>query len=610
MKNLKKNLSLGLSLLLAAGTLSPVATFATENTGDKKASTEVSQPADQGKENKENKEKEEKDKALNAAKEALTVKITEAEALVKTKVAEKAEDVKKGEKFALKADHDKLVAAVTAAKEAVNKADATVETLTEAKTTLETAMNTFNGAIKEGTKEDKKEDKPATETDEQKIARLEAEVAKLQAELNKAGTDKAALQKKIDELNKEITELKAKIEKKETVNKLFLERVLKTLKAIKKEDLVKADQDKYAKILVEAQVLYANAKATQAEVDQMASNVLDFLYTAKYQDTVADQRQLKKVLEDAKKIKEKDLARRDWSDLQKLIKEAEEILADRKASQRDVDGIQKDLDKLIKDIVSYKVDIKDLEKLVNAAEKLDVDKFARRDRYEFEKCLNDAKSLLRDPAATQREVDRAHDNLKGFLKDVAKDGGEIAKDINKMLNKTGDVDVTKALSKSRALFNLPVLETRTLDANAKLSSLRYVFTINSERFAEVTNQAINVYKMDTAPFIQDNRTMVPLRYAAYTLQADVSWDQATKTATFTKNGVSAYVTLGSNLVRMSNGQNFNMDTAPVVRNNRMHVSISNIAKMFGEKSGTYNDGQDNRIEWDAQNRAVIVYVAK
>lgn len=610
MKNLKKNLSLGLSLLLAAGTLSPVATFATENTGGKKASTEVSQPADQGKENKENKEKEEKDKALNAAKEALTVKITEAEALVKTKVAEKAEDVKKGEKFALKADHDKLVAAVTAAKEAVNKADATVETLTEAKTTLETAMNTFNGAIKEGTKEDKKEDKPAAETDEQKIARLEAEVAKLQAELNKAGTDKAALQKKIDELNKEITELKAKVEKKETVNKLFLERVLKTLKAIKKEDLVKADQDKYAKILVEAQVLYANAKATQAEVDQMASNVLDFLYTAKYQDTVADQRQLKKVLEDAKKIKEKDLARRDWSDLQKLIKEAEEILADRKASQRDVDGIQKDLDKLIKDIVSYKVDIKDLEKLVNAAEKLDVDKFARRDRYEFEKCLNDAKSLLRDPAATQREVDRAHDNLKGFLKDVAKDGGEIAKDINKMLNKTGDVDVTKALSKSRALFNLPVLETRTLDANAKLSSLRYVFTINSERFAEVTNQAINVYKMDTAPFIQDNRTMVPLRYAAYTLQADVSWDQATKTATFTKNGVSAYVTLGSNLVRMSNGQNFNMDTAPVVRNNRMHVSISNIAKMFGEKSGTYNDGQDNRIEWDAQNKAVIVYVAK
>lgn len=609
MKNLKKNLSLGLSLLLAAGTLSPVATFATENTGDKKDPTEVVQPADQGKENKENKENEDKAKELNTAKEALAAKIAEAKKLVDIQVAEKAENVKKGEKFALKADHDKLVKAIADADEASKKADATVESITKATTDLETAVKAFNGALQEGTKEEKKED-PKVETDEQKIARLEKEVKELQAQLKTAGADKAALEKKISELNKQIADLKAKVEKKETVNKLFLERVLKTLKAIKKEDLVKADQDKYAKILVEAQVLYANAKATQAEVDQMASNVLDFLYTAKYQDTVADQRQLKKVLEDAKKIKEKDLARRDWSDLQKLIKEAEEILADRKASQRDVDGIQKDLDKLIKDIVSYKIDIKDLEKLVNAAEKLDVDKFARRDRYEFEKCLNDAKSLLRDPAATQREVDRAHDNLKGFLKDVAKDGGEIAKDINKMLNKTGDVDVTKALSKSRALFNLPVLETRTLDANAKLSSLRYVFTINSERFAEVTNQAINVYKMDTAPFIQDNRTMVPLRYAAYTLQADVSWDQATKTATFTKNGVSAYVTLGSNLVRMSNGQNFNMDTAPVVRNNRMHVSISNIAKMFGEKSGTYNDGQDNRIEWDAQNRAVIVYVAK
>lgn len=602
MKNLKKNLSLGLSLLLAAGTLSPVATLATENTGENTAPTVVTQPANK----LENKENEGKAKELNETEGALAAKIAEAKELLNVQVKEKAEDVKKGEQFVLKADHDKLAKAVETAEAASKKPDATTESITQATEDLKAAIEAFKAALKEGTKEEK----PAVETNEQKIMRLEAEVASLKEQLKTAGADKAALEKRIADLNKEIAELKGKVAEKETVNKLFLERVLNTLKAVKKDNLVKADQDKYAKILSDAQAVYANAKATQAEVDQMASNVLDFLYTAKYEDTVADQRQLKKVLEDAKKIKERDLARRDWSDLQKLIKEAEEILADRKASQRDVDGIEKDLNKLIKDIVGYKLDIKDLEKLVEAADKLDVDKFSRRDRYEFEKCLNDAKSLLRDPSATQRSVDRAHDNLKGFLKDVAKDGGDISEDINKMLNKTGDVDVTKALSKSRALFNLPVLETKSLDAKAKLTSLRYVFTINSERFAEVTNQAINVYKMDTAPFIQDNRTMVPLRYAAYSLQADVSWDQATQTATFTKNGISAYVTLGSNLVRMSNGQNFNMDAAPVVRNNRMHVSISNIAKIFGEKSGTYNDGQDNRIEWDATNKAVIVYVAR
>lgn len=449
--------------------------------------------------------------------------------------------------------------------------------------------------------------KEATPSLEEQIEALKAEKAKLEKELAASKGENKELKTKIEELNKKIKELEEKTVK---VNKLFLERVLGTLKSMKKDDLVKEDKDKYDKVLLSAELVFNKKDASQAEVDQEASNVLDFVYTAKYEDTVADQRGLKKIVKDAKNIKEEDLGRRDWVDLQKLIKEADEILADRKASQRDVDTMAKDLDKLITDIVSYKLDVKELAKLVESANKINVEKFARRDRYEFEKCLNEAKSLLRDPAATQREVDRAYDNLKCFLKDVSKDSGDISKEIEKMLNKTSDVDVAKALNRTRGLFNLPVVETRALDANAKLTSLRYVFNIDSNRFAEVTNQAINIYKMDTAPFIQNNRTMVPLRYAAYTLQADVSWDQATKTATFTKNGVSAYVTLGSNLVRMSNGQNFNMDSAPVVRNNRIHVSISNIAKIFGEKSGIYKDGQNNTIEWDANNRAVLVYVAR
>lgn len=593
MKNLKRNLSLGLSLLLAAGALAPSAAFATDVKNETK--TEVTA--------KDTETKEPSILDSFAVKVAFAISLEDAEnSLKETEVGTKPEDVEIGRYFISEEAMNVFKKAVEDAKAVKEKADAKDEEIKDAAKKLNAALEVFKEARIAGTKT------PADP--EARIAELEANIAKLNKDLETAGTEKGKLDKQIKEYKAQIESLKKQLAEKQVVNKLFLERVLKTLKTVKKDDLEKEYQDKYTKLLVEAELLYAKKDATQKETDEMASKVLDFLYTAQYQESVATKKELKKVLEDAKKIKERDLARRDWADLQKLIKEADEIVADRKASQRDVDGITKDLDKLIRDIMSYRLDIKDLEKLVEAASKLDAEKLARRDRYEFEKCFAEAKALLRDPGATQREIDRAHDNLKGFLKDVAKDGGKVGDEINKLLNNTGNIDVEKALSRSRALFNLPVIETKTLDSNAKLESLRYVFTLNSERFAEVTNKAINVYKMDTAPFIQNNRTMVPLRYAAYTLQADVVWDQMTKTATFTKNGVSAYVTLGSNLVRMSNGQNFNMDSAPVIRNNRMHVSISNIAKMFGEQSGNYNDGNDNRIEWDATNRAVIVYVAK
>lgn len=589
MKNLKKSISLGLGVLMAAGSFAPVLN-----------AQGVMETAD------------ENPIALTEAVKENTGKILEEKIndslakLIEVVIAEKAKDVEEGKEFVSQKDFDEyknflLEKKTELEKKIANKED-TAEYLAELNKMLDEKAEAFKKLAQKGTKH--------IPTVEEQLKALKAEKAALEKELATSKGENKELKTKIENLNKRIKELEEQAGK---VNKLFLERVLKTLKSVKKNDLVKADREKYEKVLLSAQLVFGNKTATQAEIDQEASKVLDFLYTAKYEDTVADQRELKKILADAKKIKEKDLARRDWSDLQKLIKEAEEILADRQAPQRDVDAIAKDIDKLITDIISYKLDIKDLTKLVEAAGKIDVEKFARRDRYEFEKCLDEAKSLLRDPSATQREVDRAYDNLNDFLKDIVKDGGDIAKDVAKILGGTTNstnVDVQAALSKTRALFNLPVVETKTIDASATLSNLRYVFTIGSSRFAEVTNQAINVYQMDSAPFIQNGRTMVPLRYAAYTLQADVAWDQFAHTATFTKNGVSAYVTMGSNLVRMSNGQNFNMDQIPVVRNGRLYVSISNIATMFGEKSGIYNDEQDNRIEWDANNRAVIVYVAK
>lgn len=118
----------------------------------------------------------------------------------------------------------------------------------------------------------------------------------------------------------------------------------------------------------------------------------------------------------------------------------------------------------------------------------------------------------------------------------------------------------------------------------------------------------------TAPFIKDNRTMLPIRYVALSLGLDVHWDKETRIATFTNNGNNnvlkpSKVTINANTFEMrdKNGNIIKVDSAPILKDGRFYVSITNISKAFGGSHGTTTDGVKNTIEWDKENRKVLVY---
>lgn len=112
--------------------------------------------------------------------------------------------------------------------------------------------------------------------------------------------------------------------------------------------------------------------------------------------------------------------------------------------------------------------------------------------------------------------------------------------------------------------------------------------------------------MDVAPFIKSDRTMLPLRYVGNAIGADVKWDDSTKTATFTKNGLSANLTIGSNIISLSDGRKIEMDSAPVIKNDRMFASLTNIAKVFNLTFGNTNDGIAQNIEWNPANNSISI----
>ena len=92
---------------------------------------------------------------------------------------------------------------------------------------------------------------------------------------------------------------------------------------------------------------------------------------------------------------------------------------------------------------------------------------------------------------------------------------------------------------------------------------------------------------DAHPYIdENNRTMIPLRAAVEALGAEVAWNQATRTASISKNGITVDVTIGSDTLTVNdNGvlSYVTMDTVAVLNpeEGRTYVPIRYVAESLG-----------------------------
>ena len=92
---------------------------------------------------------------------------------------------------------------------------------------------------------------------------------------------------------------------------------------------------------------------------------------------------------------------------------------------------------------------------------------------------------------------------------------------------------------------------------------------------------------DAAPFIVDDRTMIPLRLIAEAMGANVNWDGSTQTATITQ---------GTTIITLVIGQPLPNDLGiPIIRNERTFVPLRFVAEALGAD-----------IEWDGATQSIEV----
>ena len=117
-------------------------------------------------------------------------------------------------------------------------------------------------------------------------------------------------------------------------------------------------------------------------------------------------------------------------------------------------------------------------------------------------------------------------------------------------------------------------------------------------------------EMDVAPFIENNRTMLPLRCIAQLLGAEVEWNKKTRTASFTKDGLRADIQIDGNKIVLSNGKVIKLDTKVRIVSGRIILPLTNISQLFGLSNGNLDDGISQDIEWDNANKNVIINIKK
>lgn len=133
----------------------------------------------------------------------------------------------------------------------------------------------------------------------------------------------------------------------------------------------------------------------------------------------------------------------------------------------------------------------------------------------------------------------------------------------------------------------------------------YNFYIGKSYYEVLNMGESKKVKVDVAPMIENNRTLLPMRLIAEILGLDVKWDEDKRLASFTKEGRLVKVQIDSSEIEI-NGVRENLYSKVKIENNRILLPITNISKAFGLTNGNKEDGIEQNIEWDSSERSVNI----
>jgi hypothetical protein len=118
---------------------------------------------------------------------------------------------------------------------------------------------------------------------------------------------------------------------------------------------------------------------------------------------------------------------------------------------------------------------------------------------------------------------------------------------------------------------------------------RLVVQIGSNLIIDLAGNA-DTQVMDVTPVIQDGRTLLPVRFMAYAMGADVAWNENTREVTLTLDGISLTFAIGETVS--------GMDVPAQIIDGRTMVPLRFISEFFGAL-----------VNWDEETQSIEIIKA-
>ena len=127
-----------------------------------------------------------------------------------------------------------------------------------------------------------------------------------------------------------------------------------------------------------------------------------------------------------------------------------------------------------------------------------------------------------------------------------------------------------------------------------VSMMPGVLAANDDVKIVINGTELKIAENDTKPFIEDGRTLVPMRAIFDALGASIEWDDATKTVTSKSDNGSVEMQIGSDIVKI-NGNEVKTDVPAKIVNERTVVPVRVIS-----------EGMNCKVDWSPETQTVTI----
>ena len=422
----------------------------------------------------------------------------------------------------------------------------------------------------------------------------------MKAQIDGVTTYDQAAKDKLTSIEKEIdAKIKAK-ELKEAKDEAIKQiEDLKNLTPAEKETYKKEVQDATTREAINEAV--ADAKAKDAEnlktaKDEATKEIEDLknltpaekeTYKKEVQDAT-DKAGVDKAVADAKAQDQKN---KDQKDLDKAKEDA-------KTEIGNLPNLSEDEKKEAKDKVDKAQTKEDVKKAVDEAKAKDAEK----GKTPTEEEKKEAKDIIDQlPNLSEDEKKEAKDKVdKAQTKEEVKKAVEEAKtkDAEKGKAPTPVPTPVPPIDFNRFYFAQSYQKPTEVKKTSKYT-VETIIKIGSNKITRVVNGVpAEEIEMDVAAFIDNDRTYLPLRFVGESMGFKVTWDEANRVAILKNKDKEVKIAVDSNVFYV-NGERFESDVKPMIKNSRTMIPVGNFARAIG-----LQDGKD--IFWDGVSREVKI----